>query len=350
MLIALSLLAALSLGTEAPPPVPVQPRPDWVDALPAEPGRLYALGTSDLSGSQSEALRRASDRARVEVVARLRTSVKGSTAITTKSTTTKVDGKGSGYGSRDVRDTVSVSTQAEDLPGLSVERTFIDPQAKTAFALGCLDLGQARGTLQERLASAKSTRTRFAKENSRKAKWRLQRVREDLDRLEELVNLLASAGAGDLRAPLNSEREAVAKRLDQLESQNLPPLELKQLSMSLRCNIDLPGGLQDWLEGQLRLAGLKVRPTGGDFVLDLSFGGGDKGPEFLFADILFAGGVLYRIDAKLRILDSTGVLLAQGSAISLVQPDSATGLTDKFRRQLDRRLAYLLADLEAELK
>lgn len=352
------MLAALAFSLllhAAPPkaaPVPLAPpRPDWVDSLPGEPGRLYALGTSDLGGSQSEALRRASDRARVEVVSRLRTSVKGSTAIVTKSSTVKVDGKGTGYGSRDVRDTVNVSTQAEDLPGLSVERTFIDPASKTAFALGCLDLGQARGTLNERLQSAKDTRQRLSKEQTRKARWRLRKVKEDLDRLEELVNMLAAAGTGDLRPALNAEREAVDKRLAQLEAANLPALNLKDLSVSLRCNIDLPGTLQDYLEAQLRLYGFRVRPAGGgDFILDLSFTGTEKGPEFLFADIIFAGGVLYRVEAKMRVLDNTGILLAQGSAISLVQPDSPSGLTDKFRRQYERRLAYLLADLEAELR
>ena len=55
-------------------------------------GRLYALGTAQLAGSESDAITRASDRARLEVVARLRATVRGRTSVTTRTSETRQAG------------------------------------------------------------------------------------------------------------------------------------------------------------------------------------------------------------------------------------------------------------------
>ena len=148
MLAGLMAVACLAQGT-APG------KPEWIETLPEASGRLYALGTAPLGGNESEAISRAADRARLEVVARLRSTVRGSTSITTRTAeVTGPAGQTAGSGARQVVDQVSVGTRAEDLPGLVVERTHTDRAGGTAYALAYLDLAQARASLAARLAQA----------------------------------------------------------------------------------------------------------------------------------------------------------------------------------------------------
>jgi len=72
---------------------------------------------------------------------------------------------------------------------------------------------------------------------------------------------------------------------------------------------------------------------------------GDRYPE-----MTFAVGVLYHLEARLRILAVSGVDLTRTTVISLAQADSPDGLVEQFRRQFDRRLPRLLDELMAELK
>jgi len=176
-----------------PGPGPVA-RPAWIAVLPEAPGRIYALGTADLGASEGQALTRAGDRARLEVVARLRTTVRGQTSVATRTGELRREGAGpAGAGERQVRDEVTVTTQAEQLPGLVVEQTYADPGSNTLYALAYLDLAQARATLATRLEFVRDARLRVGAEASRRAQWRLRKLQEDLDRLEETLGLLAFA-------------------------------------------------------------------------------------------------------------------------------------------------------------
>jgi hypothetical protein len=344
-----SLLWVCALSAQ---PVPPTPKPDWIERLPDAPGRLYALGTADLSGSETQALRLASDRARLEVVARLRASVKGGTATLTRTQEFKREGGPlTGSGERTVRDEVQVAAHAEDLPGLVIERTHVDPQTRTAYALAYLDVALARTALDTRLGTAVEARRRVGQEASRRARWHLRRLQGDLNRLEELSALLALTGSfTDWRARLESVRQEAATRLGQLEAADLPPVDLAKATMTLRPNLDLPGGLQDALEARMEALGPHHRDTGADFILELSFSGGDQGPALIFTEMAFAAGVTYRLEAQLRILDALGTPLTKAATISLAQAGTAEGLVDQFRRAFDRRLGRLLDDVQAELR
>ena len=327
-------------------------RPDWIATLPEAAGRLYALGTAPLGGRESEAISRASDRARLEVVARLRTTVRGSTSITTRaSETSGAGGPATGSAERQVLDQVSVGTRAEDLPGLVVERTFTDAPAGTAFALAYLDLAQARATLAARLAQARDGRVQLGDEVSRKARWRLRKLQEDLGRLDDLIGLLALTGTGlDLRPPLQAEAAAVAKRLAQLDGQTLPPLDLARTTMGLRCNLDLPVGIEAYLGDQITACGLLHRDLAPDLILDLAFSGGDQGPAFIFVAMDVYEGISYRMDAHLTVLEGGGTALTRPVALEVSQTASPEGMVDQFRRQFERRLPKLIAQAIAELQ
>lgn len=345
----LPLLFACVLALADPTaPTGVQ-RPVWIEQLPQEPGRVYALGTADLGLTLSEgrALAQASDRARLEVIARLRVSVKGQTSTSSRTTQVGSGGSTYGYGDRTTRDTVQVGAQAEDLPGLTVVQTFVDTACRTAYALAVLDLGQAQASLQGRLATLESNERSLEKERSRRARWRLRKLQGDLARLGELSSLLSLE---PLQGRTHVARELVDKRLAALEAADLPPLELRKCAMALHPNVALPIALEEFLSSQITETGLKCREAGADFRLELTFSGGSKGPAFIYAEPQFVGTILYRLEATAQITDAGGVVLAKAPPISFSQEGTAEGMTTQFQRQFERRWGMLLDQLLAELQ
>ncbi|MGA2081437.1 MAG: hypothetical protein ABSH53_12620 [Holophaga sp.] len=327
-------------------------RPGWIDTLPELPGRLYALGTADLGGNEGDAITRASGRARLEVVARLQATVKGETSVVTKLAQTQRSGTAATAAEeRQVRDVVSVGAKAEDLPGLVVERTHTDRAARTVYALAYLDLAQAAATLSSRLDQARTNRVRVGEEMSRRARWQLRRVKADLDGIEASLALLAPAGVGsDFRPALQSERTAVDTRLQLLDSAALPPLDLAKTAMALRTNVDLPPGIDAYLESQIRECGLIQRNLNPDLILDLNFSGGAKGCEFIYADLDIFQGTTYRIDATLTILERSGTAVTRPVPLQVEQSGSPEGMVNEFRRLFERRLPKLVAEVQAELQ
>jgi hypothetical protein len=351
LMLALPVRSAQS-PAPAPAPGPGPARPAWIDTLPEAPGRLYALGTAELEGSESAALALASDRARLAVAGRLRATVRGQTTVTTRSSESQREGaQPSGAGDRQVRDVVSVGIKAEDLPGLVVERTHCDPLARTAYALAYIDLALARTTLAARLDQARDHRLRIGDEQSRRARWRLRRLQADLEDLDDAIALFAPTGAGqDLRPALLAEQAAVGKRLALLEGMALPPLDLARTTMGLRSNVDLPLGIEAYLEAQIHECGLRQRNLDPDFILELSFSGGGGGPEFLYADMNIFDGVTYRIDAHMTLLDGEGGAVTRTVPLQVSQATSPEGMVGQFRRQFERWLPRLVAELRSEME
>jgi hypothetical protein len=335
----------------AAPAIPAE-RPGWIEALPDVPGRLYALGTAELRGNEGEAIARASDRARLEVVTRLRATVKGRTSVTTRTSEVQQGGaKATGGGERQVRDEVSVGAAAEDLPGLVVERTHSDPSARTVYALAYLDLALARGGLAARMDQARSARLRVGDELSRKARWRLRKLHEELNRIDESISLLAVTGTGlDLRPALQAERSALDKGLQRLESQPLPPMDLAKTAMGLRANVDFPPGIQAYLEAQIVECGLLYRNLNPDLVLNLTFSGGSRGAEFIFVDADPYAGITYQMDARMVIQEAQGMALTRPVPLQLSQADSPEGMVNQFRLLFERRLPKLVAEVLNELQ
>lgn len=345
----LALLVGLPAGAQAQG---AADRPEWIAALPGQAGRLYAMGTAELGRNEGEAITRASDRARLEVVSRLRATVKGQTSVTTRTTETQQAGaKATGSGDRQVRDEVSVGARAEDLPGLVVEATYSDPAARTVYALAYLDLVQARNALAARLDQARDGRLRVGDEWSRKARWRLRKLQEDLNRIDESIGLLAATGSGaDLRPALQAERTSLDKGLQRFEGRALPPLELARTTMGLRTNVRLPMGVQAYLESQIVECGLLYRSLDPDLILNLTFAGGAKGPEFIFTEMDLYAGLSYRTEAQMNILEGGGASLTRPVPIQVGQSGSPDGMVNQFRRLFERRLPRLIGEVQTELQ
>lgn len=341
------LLPAL-LAIQAPPAA----RPAWVEQLPEMPGRLYAVGTADLGPQVGRSILRASDRARLEVVARLRATVQGRTSTTTW--TQEWAGKGrermpAETGGRITHDDVSIGVRAVDLPGLGVEQTYSDASANTVYALAYLDLTLARTSMAARLETIRRARLRLGNEASRKVLWRLRCLSVELDHLEETVGLLAVAGA-DLHPALDRERQAIDQRLERLNPSRLPPLDLAATAVAVRSNARLPPGVEAFLRAEVASHGLLARDLQPDVVLDVTFAAGDSGrPEFIQEDMDPFRGVTYRLDANLTLNEPGGMPLTRSVPILLVQGNSPEGMADQFRKQIERWLPRLFADLKGSL-
>jgi len=198
-------------------------KPVWVSALPARPGRVYGLGMAALAGNDAQALRQASDNARADVVSRLRATVKADTRITTTYQESRATGAAAtGTRTQTARVGTQVQAQAEDLPGLMVEETFVDRPGASAYALACLDLAIARRELQARLDAARADLA--ADRGGQGVRARLvaaQALRKgylELLKLEDLSALLGGGG-GDpalrqdvAKARIDTEQRMAAAR------------------------------------------------------------------------------------------------------------------------------------------
>jgi hypothetical protein len=346
-----AMMLSLLIG-QVPVSAPVVMRPDWIATLPEVQGRLYGLGLADLGANQGQALARAADSARLEVVTRIRTSVKRQTStVVHLSELAQGDAGVARYGDRHTRNTTSVTAQAEDLPGLVVEKTFVDPAGRTAYALAYLDLGQAEKAMTNQLSRIADQRAAVGDERSRKARWRLRKVKGDLGRLEETMSLLALTGAGlALRPSLQKERSLVETQLSVLEKDGLPPLDFSKLAVGLRTNIELPAGMDAYLNAQIEACGLMPRGMAPDLILEVAFKGGDGGAEFISTDLDVYQGVTYRLEAQVRLLEQGGEVLGKPVPIKVVQSASPEGMVKEFRRQMERSLPNLFFSFRPELE
>nr|WP_320132435.1 hypothetical protein [uncultured Holophaga sp.] len=342
------LTSLLLLADPTTPAVLGASRPGWIEVLPQAPRRLFALGTADLplGVPEGRALAQASDRARLELIARLKVSVRGETSSTTRTTQAGSGGRSYGYGDRTSRDTVQVLVKADDIPGLAIESTFVDTQARTAYALATLDLDRATEALQVRLGGLEAERRALEPQRTRQARWRLRGLVSELQTLRELSSTLSMEG---LQTRTLAEELKASEQLSRLESAQLPPIAPGHCTLGIRSNIQLSPGLEGLLRERVTAAGLKCRDQAPDFRLELRFGGGSQGPALIFAEPRFTGTLVYRLEAELSIVAADGLVLAKAVSISLKQEGSPEGMMEAFLHHLDRRWPMLRDQLMAEL-
>ena len=180
-----------------------QVAPAWLQVLPQRAGRVYALGTATVAADEAKALELAAHDARLEVIARLRVAVQGSTTVSTTLTEHRASGSTT-TSTRDqrVRQEGITSVHAVNLPGLIIEERYIDRQANAAYALAYLDVGIAEKSLLDQVDALVSDWTAVKSDplrpSLRLSITRLQRIRSLQNRasaLEPQATLLIPAGA-----------------------------------------------------------------------------------------------------------------------------------------------------------
>lgn len=199
------------------------PRPAWIGTLPEAPGRIYALGLAAFAPGEAQALQQAQDQARVEVLARLRASVKGETNVkTSQAYTQQLGGTSTGSTSKSISQETLVQVQATELPGLTVEETWIDREGRTAYALAYLDILVAERELSLRFGAARQNLAAEgpSPDDPRERLRKLQRMRgiqREMTLLDDLAALI-SVGGGDakLRSDIRIQRQALDRQMEKL--------------------------------------------------------------------------------------------------------------------------------------
>jgi len=328
-------------------------KPIWISALPERPGRVYAMGLAAFAPSEAQALKQASQNARIEVLTRLRANIKGETNIKSQASFTKeLGGASTGSSSQRVSQDSQIKTQATDLPGLAVEETWSDLDGRTAYALAYLDVNTAERELRARFDTARKDLALEAENpvDPRERLRKLQRVKKAQDELTKLDDLsaLLAAGGGDpaLRSEIRSQKLALDRQAEALRATLIFCLKddkdaaVRSEYTSLVRNAVLKQGL-GWAEST------------GEFYLSVRYSGDrsgwklDKNQRWDYqqsADFIVARGVL-----EISLSDSRGTqyesttLEAKGVGVSEYAADRA--LIKEFKAKLETTVRQWLESL-----
>lgn len=143
-LAALTLLAALLFPAAAIGGNVALP-PSWAIVMPKAEGRVYGVGIAAVSTTSAEALDIAGRVARFEILAQLRSSVRGKAVFETKLFSQRGTGEqenGTRFQRAEVTGEIAVTEIS--LPGITIEETYLDQDTRTAYVLAYLDLTIAR--------------------------------------------------------------------------------------------------------------------------------------------------------------------------------------------------------------
>jgi len=218
MLLPLLLVPALTLMTSA--------KPGWVTTVPEYPGRIYGVGVAPANNTRALALQQATDNAKAKVLERLRANVQSTTTLTTNYQEQKAiqGGVKSESASRttDRQSTTQIQARATDLPGLTVETTYLEEEGANAtmYALAYLDMAVANREVRARYEVVAAS---LGTEAGTDLRGRIRRTRvvkvalNDLAQLEDLFGLIRAGGADPalgeaitkLRLRAEGEREAL---------------------------------------------------------------------------------------------------------------------------------------------
>jgi len=254
------LLAALPQGLV---------KPIWISALPERPGRVYAMGLAPVASGDAQAVTQAGQNARAEVLARLRANVRAETTIkSTAKVSVSTGNKATGSSQQQVGQDTRIQAEAVDLPGLSVEETWVDAKEHTAYALAYLDVPLAERELRTRYQAqkddlAKEPETPSAPRERMRMLGRLKKAQVELAKLDDMAALLA-AGGGDpgLRAQVRGSKLSVDRQMEQLRS---------SLTLSLEASARQATQVATLLRNAALKAGLGWSETGGEFTLAMAY-------------------------------------------------------------------------------
>lgn len=262
------LLASTILIAQVAFPVFAQtpPRPSWIEALPERTGRLYALGVASLTTNEAEAIRQASQNAKVEVVSRLRSSVKSETTLqASNSVQRELGGPTSASSRQAVAQNIRINAQAMDLPGLVVAETWVDAPKHVVYALGYLDVASSLMDIQGRLEGirkASAVGPALGTQELARSIQRLKKNRAELDSLEPWVDLLAvGSGSTFIRSDLQTAQRLVQGCMDEQKA---------QLTLHLDVQKGLPGDLATLVKNAALSQGLGWSETRGEVRIRVS--------------------------------------------------------------------------------
>jgi len=135
--------------------------PLWVTSPPDVPGYLYGVGMASAYAGAADALQRARENARVELIKQLNVKVTGQT---TASVQRKIAG-GKSKITRALFNYAESSIEETELPGIKIVKSYFSKKDKEAYALSELNRSFAEMDLSEKLEQLDAKIASFAKRN-----------------------------------------------------------------------------------------------------------------------------------------------------------------------------------------
>lgn len=121
--------------------------PQWVKNPVSQPGYIYGVGISEIYSTPGEALSRARELARVELIKQLKVKISGET---TASVSRDIAGGKSNI-TRTLFNYAKSSIEETEVPGIKIVKTAVLEEDKQVFALAELDIAQAELALTSSL-------------------------------------------------------------------------------------------------------------------------------------------------------------------------------------------------------
>lgn len=122
--------------------------PYWVKELPLGIETVYGLGSAQIRGDKAEATAQASERAKIELLMSLQTTVDGQLDTHSKS---EMAYRGQDNSFFDQQNTVEQKSRftvnVQELPGLQISKTHLDTDTGIIYALAELDLQQVNASI-----------------------------------------------------------------------------------------------------------------------------------------------------------------------------------------------------------
>lgn len=207
-----ALLGAVLLLPAAALPETMAPL--WIRLPPAKPGWIYGVGSSAIVANQTAALENAGHAARFDLLSRMRSSVRGSSASQTIMLSQTSPGQkesASRFQHAEAKNRVEIADVT--ISGLEVVETYLDEKHRTAYALASLDTTVAREGCElayQRLAKAGQDLTAAPPANAFAAHVALRRL---LDQADELLAALAMLNPFIQCGPLCDDALALRQQL-----------------------------------------------------------------------------------------------------------------------------------------
>lgn len=296
--------------------------PDWITQLPQRNGMAYGVGSMEIYGSVTDAIKRAGDLARVDLVSQLRVTVSGDFSVDTQ------ERSGTGRAS-EVQQNVRnyVRSQVPDVQLDEVQITETHSDGKYAYALAELDRAQAAARLRRQIGEIDEELRRIgAQQPQGSTLQQLQPLLPALkqfalrDKTSEQLALISTSRSG---LALDDDLRALQQRISGLLDQ------LTVALVALDAGADaVAGGVLEALTQQ----GLRVENrASADLVFEVSATLSSKaqgGSHYVFAD------------TRVTVRDAGGRALSSFSK----QARGVSGLPDVARQTATRNVAALLGD------
>lgn len=249
--------------------------PTWSKSLPQVHGKVYGVGIATLTSPEAKALEIATQSARFEVIARLKSRVEGNVSSQTNMAIQRATGTPTNASSQQLISSNSkTSVLAEDLPGLVIEERYIEQKTRTVYVLAYLDIIAAEVGTRDGINALKKELESLSKNTNNGMIAKIQSTRNLQDqaiKTEGLASLIMPFGKDtSLRQDAQSIRFEINNILKEMQ---------KNLTVGLISNSNVPSDLKSILREAVTKEGLIWSNQNPSIILDVNMKTGQHGVD-----------------------------------------------------------------------